>query len=303
MSAFTLGDLRKKADNSFASIAAAIKKTNSYEKDDDGFFKLDRDKAGNGSAVLRFLPNHPDDELPWVQLYSHAFQGASGKWYIENSRTTINEEDPVSQLNSSLWKTGLDSDKEIARKQKRRTHYIANVLVVSNPAKPELEGTVMRFKFGKKIFQKLQEAMSPEFADIEPISPFDPINGANFKLRMRQADGFPNYDKSEFGDKSPIAKTDEDILEILNKIEPLGPLVAPDKFKSFDELKTKLDSVLHGVAVGGRTAEEVAASLSQPSTPPRPVGKTVSEPAVTTNDKSGDDNDDIENYFKSMSTE
>lgn len=161
----------------------------------------------------------------------------------------------------------------------------------------------IKYKFGKKIFQKLQEAMSPEFADIDPISPFDPINGANFKLRMRQADGFPNYDKSEFGDKGAIAKTDEDILEILNKIEPLSVLVAPDKFKSFDDLKAKLNSVLNGVAVGGRTAEEVAASLSQPAAQPRPVGRTVAEPEVTTNDKSGDDSDDIENYFKSMSKE
>ena len=303
---FSIGDLRKSRGD-FASLQQALKKTTQYEKDDDSdFFKLERDKAGNGSAVIRFLPKHPDDELPWVNIYSHAFQGPTGRWYIENSRTTLGEADPVAERNGELWKTGLDSDKEIARKQKRRLHYIANILVVSYPAKPELECSVLKFKFGKKIFEKLMESANPTFEDEKPLNPFDPIDGANFKLRMRQVEGYPNYDKSEFADPAPIAGSDEEMVEILNKMVSLKEIVAPAKFKSYEDLKRKFDSVMNGTATSGKTAEQVAESMSSmPVAGPKTQGKTVDEPKVQTKSKPApqaepDSGDDIEDYFKSI---
>lgn len=302
---FSLGDLRKSRGD-FASLQQALKKTTQYEKDDDSdFFKLERDKAGNGSAVIRFLPKHPDDELPWVSIYSHAFQGPTGRWYIENSRSTLGEPDPVQEHNAALWKTGLEADKEAARKSKRRLHYIANILIVSYPAKPELEGSVMKFKFGKKIFEKLMESANPTFEDEKPLNPFDPFDGANFKLRMRQVEGFPNYDKSEFADPSPIAGSDEEIVEILNKMQPLKELVAPSKFKSYEELKRKFDSVMNGAPATSKSAEEVAESMaSMPVAAPKSQGKTVAEPKVQTKSvqaepDTGSDTD-IEDYFKSI---
>lgn len=301
---FTLADLRKSRSTDFSSIANALKKTTTYEKDDDSdFFKLERDKAGNGSAVLRFLPAHPDDDLPWVQIYSHAFQGPTGRWYIENSRTTLGETDPVAEENSRLWKTGLDSDKEIARKQKRRLHYVANVLVVSNPAKPDLEGTVVRYKFGKKIFEKLMESANPTFADEVAKNPFDPFTGANFKLRMRQVEGYPNYDKSEFESVSPIAQDEEEILSILNKMKPLKELVDQSKFKPYDVLEKKFKDVMHGSSGGSRTAEDVADALAKlpPAVAQKSVGKVAPDPVIASKD-SADDSDDIEDYFKSMAS-
>ena len=306
MTSFTLSDLRKSRGD-FASLQQALKKTTSYEKDDDSdFFKLERDKAGNGSAVIRFLPKHPDDELPWVSIYSHAFQGPTGRWYIENSRTTLGEPDPISEYNSALWKTGLEADKESARKSKRRLHYIANIIVVSYPAKPELEGSILRYKFGKKIFEKLMESANPTFADEKALNPFDPCEGANFKLRMRQVDGFPNYDKSEFADPTPIAGSDEEIVDVLNKMQPLKELVAPTKFKSYADLKNKMDSVLNGTTTGTKTAEQIVESMSSmPIAVPKTQGKTVDEPKVQTKSKPAQaepdtGSDDIEDYFKSI---
>ena len=307
---FSISDLRKSRGD-FASLQQALKKTTQYEKDDDSdFFKLERDKAGNGSAVIRFLPKHPDDELPWVSIYSHSFQGPTGRWYIENSRTTLGEADPVAEANSALWKTGLDADKELARKQKRKLNYIANILVVSYPSKPELEGQVLKFKFGKKIFEKLMESANPTFEDEKAVNPFDPFEGANFKLRMRQVEGYPNYDKSEFADPAPIADSDEDIVEILNKMQSLKELVAPSKFKSYEALKTKFESVVNGTVAGGnKTAEQVAESMtSMPVAAPKAQGKTVAEPKVQTKSKPApqaepDDSDDIEDYFKQIAGE
>jgi hypothetical protein len=244
-----------------------------------------------------------------VSIYSHAFQGPTGRWYIENSRTTLGEADPISELNAQLWKTGLESDKETARKQKRKMHYVANILVVSYPSKPELEGQILKFKFGKKIFEKLMESANPTFADETPLNPFDPMEGANFKLRMRQVEGYPNYDKSEFADPSAIAESEEDILDVLNKIKPLKELIDSSKFKSYDALKQKLNSVLSGAAPGGsKSAEELAESMSaMPIAAPKSVGKTVAEPAPSTKAKAApapaasDDEDSIEDYFKSLS--
>ena len=236
--------------NSFDKLTKAIESINTPaegSKEDDRFWQPEVDKAGNGMAVIRFLPAPAvdgDDALPWVRVFNHGFQGPGG-WYIENSLTTLNQKDPVSEYNSVLWNSGIEANKEIARKQKRRLTYIANVLIVSDPKNPENEGQIKLYKFGKKIFDKLTEAMNPQFEDEKAINPFDFWDGANFKIKIRQVEGYRNYDKSEFESPSALFDGDDAKLEALWKKEySLKEFLDPKHFKSYDVLKAKLDKVL-----------------------------------------------------------
>lgn len=217
---------------------------NGSNNDNEGFWQPTVDKANNGSAVIRFLPAPKGEELPWVRVWSHGFKGPTGKWYIQNSLTTIGKPDPVGELNSKLWNTGLESDKEIARTQKRKLAYIANILVVSDPGNPSNEGKVFLFKFGTKIFDKIKDAMNPEFDDEVAVNPFDFWEGANFKLKIRNVEGYRNYDKSEFAKPTEIADDDDDIEKIWSQAKSLQAWVAPEKFKSYEELQKILDGVL-----------------------------------------------------------
>ena len=210
---------------------------------DERLWKLECDKSGNGYAVIRFLPPPEGEDLPFVKLYSHAFQGPGG-WYIENSLTTMGQKDPVSEYNSMLWNNGTDAGKDAARKQKRKLTYIANIYVVKDPANPENEGRVFLYKFGKKIFDKITAAMQPEFEDEEAIDPFDFWQGANFKLKAKNVAGYRNYDSSEFARTSALLDDDDAMEAVWKKQYPLAELVAIDKFKTYDELKTRLDYVL-----------------------------------------------------------
>jgi len=210
---------------------------------DERLWKPAVDKAGNGYAVIRFLPAHANCELPWSQVWSHAFQGPGG-WYIENSLTTLGKDDPVGELNRSLWNSGRESDKDIARKQKRKLSYYANVYVVKDSSNPENEGGVFLYKFGKKIFDKITASMQPEFEDEEPINPFDFWKGANFKLKIKQVAGFWNYDSSEFGKVEALLDDDAELEKIYDKIHDLSEFTADDQFKSYDALKSRLDTVL-----------------------------------------------------------
>lgn len=212
--------------------------------DDDRFWKPVMGKGDTGSAVIRFLPAPEGEELPWVKIYSHAFQGPTGLWYIENSRTTLGETDPLSEKNRELWASGNDADKEIARKQKRKLSYYSNIYVIKDPANPQNEGKVKIFKFGKKIFEMIMAAMQPEFEDEEPINPFDLWSGANFKLKIVKKDGYWNYDKSEFGPSEPLMDDDDAMEAIWKKEHSLAAFTAPDQFKSYDELQKRLNSVL-----------------------------------------------------------
>ena len=264
---------------------------------DDRFWKPELDKSGNGYAIFRFLPAVKDEDIPWARLWSHAFQGPGG-WFIENSLTTLNKKDPVSEANTLLWNSGVEADKEIARKRKRKLSYIANILIINDSKHPENEGQVKLFKFGKKIFDKITEAMKPEFEDEKPINPFDFWEGANFKLKIRKVDGFWNYDKSEFDSKTPIKPNDEAIEEIWTKQYPLKPFLAPENFKSYDELKAKLDKVLSGVRNTG-TAEDVA--IPPATTHNSPVVKeTVDTASTVTTDK---DSDETLDYFSKLAEE
>ncbi len=221
--------------------------TESGSREDTRLWQPTVDKAGNGMAIIRFLPAPAvdgEDALPWVRVFSHGFQGPGG-WYIENSLTTLNQKDPVSEYNSTLWNSGIEANKEIARKQKRRLNYVANVYVVSDPSNPENEGQIKIYKFGKKIFDKITEAMNPEFADETPVNPFDMWEGANFKLKIRNVEGYRNYDKSEFAEKSALLDGDDAKLEALWKQEhSLKEFLDPKHFKPYEVLKARLDKVL-----------------------------------------------------------
>ena len=242
----SFADLKKqsKLGSLTAKLVKEVEKMNTGSgSSDDRVWKLDVDKSGNGYAVIRFLPAPNGEDLPFVKLYSHAFQGPGG-WYIENSLTTLGQKDPVSEYNSELWNNGTDAGKELARKQKRKLTYVSNIYVVKDPANPANEGKVFLFKYGKKIFDKLTAAMQPEFEDEEAIDPFDFWQGANFKLKAKNVAGYRNYDSSEFANPSPLLDDDDAMEAIWKKQYSLAELTAADQFKSYDELKKRLDYVL-----------------------------------------------------------
>ena len=271
---------------------------------DERLWKPAVDKAGNGYAVIRFLPAHANCELPWTQVWSHAFQGTGG-WYIENSLTTIGKDDPVGELNRSLWNSGRESDKDIARKQKRKLSYYANVYVVKDSTNPENEGQVKLYKFGKKIFDKITASMQPEFDDEEAINPFDFWQGANFKLKIKQAAGFWNYDSSEFGKVEALLDDDAELEKIYDKIYDLSEFTAADQFKTYEQLKSRLDTVLgtkQVVTPTRRIADEDLEDLSEGK------GATVDEElanlsAAATASATDEEEDDALSYFQKLAEE
>ena len=278
---------------------------------DERFWKPEMDKTGVGSAIIRFLPAPESEDLPWVKIYSHAFQGPGG-WYIENSLTTLGQKDPVSEHNRELWNSGNEKDKETVRKQKRKLNYYSNIYVVKDPTHPENEGKVFLFKFGKKIFDKILNAMQPEFDDEEPINPFDFWTGANFRLKLVKKDGYWNYDKSDFAPVGPLLN-DDDALEALWKKEySLSAIVAPDQFKSYDDLQKRLNYVLGQKSAARAVAEqeEVYDSYVQTPTKENKVieeleesynrSKSPSLPVVTSSD---DDEDDALSYFSRLAND
>jgi hypothetical protein len=283
----------KRQSGNLDKLAKAIEQLNSAESPskEDNFWKPEVDKAGNGYAVIRFLPapsTDGDDGLPWVKVFNHGFQGPGG-WYIENSLTTLGQKDPVSEYNSQLWNSGIESNKEVARKQKRRLSYYANIYIVEDPKNPENEGKVFLYKFGKKIFDKINEAMNPQFEDEKAVNPFDLWAGANFKLKIRKVEGYQNYDKSEFESPSVLGGFDDDKLESIWKKEySLKEFLLPENFKSYDELKARLDKVLGmdgGAPVPRTTVEQAKAT---------PVKKAVMPEAA--------DDDDLA-YFSKLAEE
>jgi len=288
----------KKQNSLDSLLGAAQKESAPLEKKsyvDERLWKPTMDKTGNGYAVIRFLPAPTGEDLPWVKLWNHAFQGPTGQWFIENSLTTLGNNDPVSEYNSKLWNSGIESDKEIARKQKRKLQYFANIFVVEDPANPENEGKVMLYRFGKKIFDKCMEAMQPAFKDETAVNPFDFWEGANFKLKLRKVDGYWNYDKSEFEAPSALFDNDDDIEAVWKKEHALSEFTATTNFKSYDELKTRLDMVLAGTTKVGSAAEIMeSAPVASPSVDTTPVAA----PSVTQDDES-----DTMDYFQKLANE
>ena len=288
-------DMKRKSVGSISELTKKLEsaeKKNSYQ--DDRFWKPTLDKASNGMAVFRFLPAPENEDMPWAKLYTHAFK-VGGRWYIENSRTTIGEKDPVSEMNSELWNSGLESDKDIARDRKRKLSYISNILVLKDPGAPENEGKVFLYKYGVKIFNKIQEAMQPEFDDEDPINPFDYWAGANFKLKVRKVGGYINYDKSEFESPSELLGGEDSKLEELWKTQhSLQAFVAPDQFKTYDELKKKLQEV-----VGDDIRATESDFVSQKTVEDVVVEETVSS---DNGEVEGEETDAL-SYFQSLGNE
>ena len=284
-----------KKSNSLDKLLNAVKEDSAPQEKksyvDERLWKPELDKSGNGYAVIRFLPSVEGEDMPWAKVWNHAFQGPTGQWYIENSLTTVGQKDPVSEHNTKLWNTGLESDKETARKQKRKLQYFSNIYVVSDSKHPENEGKVFLYRYGKKIFDKLMAAMQPEFEDETPINPFDFWEGANFKLKIRKVDGFWNYDKSEF--ETPSALGDDSVIEsVWKKQYALKEFTASTNFKSYEELKTRLDAVLSGtVSVGNVTDTMDDEPIASPKVDTKPV------------ESKQEDEDDTMDYFNKLASQ
>ena len=305
-------DLKKQS--SLGSLTSKLvkeveKMNNTRTTTEHRLWKPQMDKSGNGYAVIRFLPAPDGEDLPWVKLFSHAFQGPGG-WYIENSLTTLNQKDPVSELNRELWNSGSEKDKETVRKQKRKLSFYANIYVVKDPANPQNEGKVFLYKFGKKIFDKIMDVMQPEFEDETPINPFDFWQGANFKLKLVKKDGYWNYDKSEFDRPGPLLEDDDALEAVWKKQYSLTAITASDQFKSYDELKKRLDYVLGNKSTRMSTVEEeteydnYAATESNRVTEEEVFQKLeqsyTKSQSVPETSSSDEDDDDALSYFSKL---
>lgn len=268
---------------------------------DERIWKPTVDKSGNGYAVIRFLPPVDGEDIPWVRYWDHFFKGPTGQWYVEKSLTTIGQNDPVSEMNSQLWNSGLEEDKQTARDRKRRQHFVSNIYVISDPGNPENEGKVFLYQYGKKIFDKIMDMMKPEFVDEEPVNPFDFWEGADFKLKIRQVEGYRNYDKSEFAVPSPFLGADDDKLkEVYDSMYPLYEYIDPKTFKSYDELKARLHRVLGMESGASGSAQMEMAEESAPSAPRAPAPEAPATEAPAAPAVEDDDDDDTLSYFAKL---
>ena len=299
----TFASLKRDRSESLNKLTNELSKLNQPQQSnnnssgDDRFWKPTVDKAGNGQAIIRFLPPSVNEDMPFVRLWDHGFQGPGG-WYIEKSLTTLGEKDPVSELNTRLWNSGVESDKELVRKQKRRLHYNSNIYVVKDPANPDTEGKVFLFQYGKKIFDKISDAMNPEFDGEEKINPFDFWEGANFKLRIRQVEGYRNYDKSEFDSKRALAADDE-MENIWKKQHSLNEFLDRKNFKTYDELKARLDKALGLVSQPAQPRTQRAADVS----PPWDDSSATTTTTTTTNSSTTEEEDEDISFFKRLASD
>jgi hypothetical protein len=292
--------LKQNRDNAISKLVSAAD-TNTEKKTygDDRLWKPTVDKAGNGFAVIRFLPAGGGEDLPWVRYWDHGFKGPTGRWYIEKSLTSIGQQDPVSDLNSQLWNTGRDEDKELARQRKRRLHHVSNILVLSDSANPQNEGKVFLFEYGKKIMDKIMDVMQPQFQDEEAINPFDFWKGANFKLKIRNVEGYRNYDKSEFDGISELFDGDDVRLEeIYNKLYKLSEYTDPNNYKSYADLQRKLFEVLGEAEVASTMTTEQHVEMN--TTKEAPSFNSVDTEDTTAS--SDDSDEDTLSYFAKLAS-
>lgn len=296
----SFAQLKRNRQSQFEKLTTEINKMASTgPTEDTRFWKPTLDKAGNGSAVIRFLPAPQGEDAPFVRYFDHAFKGPGG-WYIEKSLTTLGDKDPVSEYNSQLWNSGIESQKEVARKQKRKLNFVANILVIKDPGNPANEGHVFLYKFGKKIFDKINDQMYPQFEDQQKVNPFDFWEGANFRLRIRKDGPFPNYDKSEFDRPSAISEIDDELETLWKKQHPLLPLVERSAFKSYDELKARLDKVLAAASDAQRKpAREAFADDDESPLPAAKTAQSSKSPAANwPGDGADEDEESIDFYQK-----
>ena len=291
----SFADLKAKANDMSALVGAAGSSTTEKKSyGDDRMWKPTVDKAGNGYAVIRVLPTVEGEDLPWAKYWDHFFQGPTGQWYVEKSLTTIQKDDPVSEMNSKLWNTGIEADKDTARKRKRRLHYVSNIYVVADPENPENEGKVFLYTYGAKIFEKIMDSMQPKFQDESPVNPFDMWKGANFKMKIANVAGYRNYDRSEFANVEALNADDSALEGIYNQQHSLNEFTDPSSFKSYSELNLKLTRVL---------GEEVKAVEDDAPFNDAPA---MSDPVAVAADpiaRADSDNDDTMSYFAKLAAE
>ena len=292
----SFADLKRKSQNNFSFLQKELEKSSTGKQVDERFWKPEVDASGNGYAVIRFLDAPNGEKIPWAKVYSHAFQGPGG-WYIENSLTTLGEKDPVGEVNRRLWNSGEDTDKETARKQKRKLSYYSNILVVKDPKHPENEGKVVLYKYGKKIHDKILAAMQPEFQDEEPVNVFDFWEGANFKLKIKKVAGYWNYDSSEFDSVSALSSDDSELEATWKSQHSLEAFTSKDQFKSYEDLERRLNLVL---AIGQRpvapTVDDEEYEVVAPPTPVAAAPTPVKEEAIV-------EDDDALSYFARLAEE
>ena len=300
-------DLKNKAgaiDSNLQAAASSTSEKKSYG--DDRQWKPTVDKAGNGYAVIRFLPTVEGDDLPWAKYWDHFFQGPTGQWYVEKSLTTIQKDDPVSEMNSKLWNTGIEADKDTARKRKRRLHYVSNICVVSDPENPENNGKVFLYTYGAKIFEKVMNSMQPQYEDETAVNPFDMWKGANFKMKIANVAGYRNYDRSEFATAEAL-NADDSVLEgIYNKQYALGEFTDPSSFKSYSELNLKLTRVLGEEITNRADIDHIDQDISVDQDNRSEEAFHNADPVATAADpvaRADSDNDDTMSYFAKLAAE
>ena len=302
--------LKRNRGTDISQLVKAAEAVGGGEKknyDDERIWKPTVDKAGNGYAVLRFLPAAEDADLPWARYWDHGFKGPTGLWYIENSLTSIGQPDPVGELNSRLWNSGIEADKETARAQKRRLHYVVNALVVEDPSAPNNVGRVVLYKFGKKIFDKIMDSMQPQFPDEAPVNPFDMWQGADFTIKIRKVEGYPNYDASSFKSPAQVAGDDDQLEAIYNKQHDCTEWTDPKNFKSYDELKSRLALVL-GESAPRTVRENVSLDTSTPYVAPQASAPAAAAPMaapapMATAENTALDEDDTMSYFAKLAAD
>jgi hypothetical protein len=296
----SFGALKRNRTEGFDKLTQSLNKLNQKSQGQNGpderFWKPEVDKAGNGYAVIRFLPESEGEDVPFQRMWDHGFQGPGG-WYIENSLTTLGQKDPVSEYNSMLWNSGIDSNKDKARKQKRRLGFISNIYIVKDPSNPENEGKVFLYKYGKKIFDKLNEAMNPQFEDEKPVNPFDLWEGADFKLKIRNVEGYRNYDKSELDTPAPLFDEDGELESVWKSQYSLVEFVDPSNFKTFEELQAKLNRVLGLDGAAPATTAESSFEEVQPAFAAKEV------PAAVIAEQSSESGDESLDFFKRLAEE
>ena len=295
--ATSFANLKKRRTSDLEKLQSEVDKINkpqnNFNREDDRFWKAELDKSGSGYAVIRFLPAPNGEEMAWAKIFNHGFQGLGG-WYIENSLTTLGQKDPLAEYNSTLWNSGIEANKEIARKQKRRLTYISNIYVVEDKANPQNEGKVFLFRYGKKIFDKVSSMSNPEFEDETSVDVFSFWDGANFKLKIRKVDGFSNYDKSEFITPAPFLEEDTEMERVWGEEYSLSEFVDPKNFKTYDELKTRLDIVLGNTETAALSAPSSIDHDDVPFEGGEPINK------LSFNKEEGATNDENLDYFKKL---
>ena len=302
----SFANLKKSSKTSLEKITQQVNKLATPEgggrENDNRFWQPEVDKSGNGFAVIRFLPAPDGEDVPFVRIFDHGFKGPGGQWYIEKSLTTIGKQDPVSEYNSQLWATGVQANQDQVRKQKRKLNFISNIYVVSDKAHPENEGKIFLYKYGKKIFDKLNAAMNPEFEDEQPVNPFDLWAGANFKLKIRNVEGYRNYDKSEFDKPEPLMDDDAALEKLWKSEHSLQEFLKEEHFKPYDELKQKLYRVLALDGSASRAVQNASLTdLDEDETPAPKASKTVSAPSSKKDSAPWDSNDDEDlDQFKAL---